>query len=70
MRLFARLKQNTLSTYDHAVGLVLGRIAIDGASTRTPTSGEAAGHSPVDRVTPGRIALRHDRQLQHPPAAP
>ncbi|MFE7403668.1 IS5 family transposase [Streptomyces sp. NPDC057557] len=51
--LFARLKQVALDAYDRVVGLVLGRIAIDGAITKAPGGGEAAGRSPVDRGKQG-----------------
>lgn len=50
---FARLKQIALDAYDRIVGLVLDRIAIDGAITKAPGSGEAAGRSPVDRGKQG-----------------
>ncbi len=52
---FARLRQVAWESYDRIVGLVLGRIAIDGSITKGPGGGEAAGHSPVDR---GRQGLR------------
>ncbi|MFB7915893.1 IS5 family transposase [Streptomyces sp. NPDC056061] len=51
--LFTRLKQITLDAYDRIVGLVLDRIAVDGAITKAPGEGEAAGRSPVDRGKQG-----------------
>ncbi|MDX3578459.1 IS5 family transposase [Streptomyces sp. FL07-04A] len=51
--LFARLKQIALEAYDRIVGLVLDRIAVDGAITKAPGGGEAAGRSPVDRGKQG-----------------
>ncbi|MFJ9683979.1 IS5 family transposase [Streptomyces sp. NPDC101194] len=51
--IFARLKQIALDAYDRVVGLVLDRIAIDGAITKAPGGGEAAGRSPVDRGKQG-----------------
>ncbi|MFB7082589.1 IS5 family transposase [Streptomyces sp. NPDC056308] len=47
--LFAKLKQLALDAYDRIVGLVLDQIAVDGAITKAPGGGEAAGRSPVDR---------------------
>ncbi|GHE14592.1 transposase [Streptomyces alanosinicus] len=47
--LFVRLKQIALDAYDRVVGLVLDQIAVDGAITKAPGGGEAAGRSPVDR---------------------
>jgi len=46
---FARLSQLALESYDRIVVLVLGQIAVDGAITKAPGGGEAAGRSPVDR---------------------
>jgi transposase len=43
--LFARLKRIALDAYDRVVGLVLDQIAIDGAITKPPGGGEAAGRS-------------------------
>ncbi|MDH6115471.1 transposase [Kitasatospora sp. MAP12-15] len=51
--LFARLKQIALGAYDRIVGLVLDQIAVDGAITKAPGGGEAAGRSPVDRGKQG-----------------
>jgi transposase len=51
--LFARLKQIALDAYDRVVGLVLDQIAVDGAITKAPGGGEAAGRSPVDRGKQG-----------------
>ncbi len=51
--LFTRLKQSALDAYDRIVGLVLEQIAIDGAVTKAPGGGEAAGRSPVDRGKQG-----------------
>lgn len=51
--LFARLKQIALQAYDRVVGLVLDQIAVDGAITKAPGGGEAAGRSPVDRGKQG-----------------
>ncbi|MER8091688.1 IS5 family transposase [Streptomyces sp. NPDC087532] len=51
--LFAKLKQIALDAYDRIVGLALGRIAVDGAITKAPGGGEAAGRSPVDRGKQG-----------------
>ena len=50
---FARLKQIALECYDRTVGLVLDQIAVDGAITKAPGGGEAAGRSPVDRGKQG-----------------
>jgi transposase len=50
---FARLKQIALDAYDRIVGLVLDHIAVDGATTKAPGGGEAAGRSPVDRGKQG-----------------
>jgi len=50
---FARLKQIALESYDRIVGLVLDQIAVDGAITKAPGGGEAAGRSPVDRGKQG-----------------
>jgi hypothetical protein len=49
----ARLKQLALESYDRIVGLVLNQIAVDGAITKAPGGGEAAGRSPVDRGKQG-----------------
>lgn len=46
---FVRLKQIALESYDRIVGLVLDQIAVDGAITKAPGGGEAAGRSPADR---------------------
>lgn len=51
---FAQFKQLALEAYDRIVGLVLVQITADGAITKAPGGGEAAGHSPVDR---GKIRL-------------
>ena len=51
--LFAQLKQIVLDAYDRIVGLVLDQIAVDGAITKAPGGGEAAGRSPVDRGKQG-----------------
>lgn len=51
--LFAQLKQIALEAYDRIVGLVLEQIAVDGAITKAPGGGEAAGRSPVDRGKQG-----------------
>ncbi|GGJ71774.1 hypothetical protein GCM10010121_097950 [Streptomyces brasiliensis] len=51
--LFARLKQIALDAYDRIVGLALDQIAVDGAITKAPGGGEAAGRSPVDRGKQG-----------------
>ncbi|MGW2939209.1 IS5 family transposase [Streptomyces sp. NPDC001156] len=51
--LFARLKQIALGAYDRIVGLALDQIAVDGAITKAPGGGEAAGRSPVDRGKQG-----------------
>ncbi|MFJ9615360.1 IS5 family transposase, partial [Streptomyces noursei] len=51
--LFAELKQIVLGAYDRIVGLVLDQIAVDGAITKAPGGGEAAGRSPVDRGKQG-----------------
>ncbi|MFE6682576.1 IS5 family transposase [Streptomyces sp. NPDC057729] len=51
--IFARLKQIALDAYDRIVGLVLDEIAIDGAITKAPGGGGAAGRSPVDRGKQG-----------------
>lgn len=53
LRVFARLKQLALESYDRIVGLVLDRIAGDGAIAKAPGGGEAAGRSPVDRGKQG-----------------
>jgi transposase len=50
---FARMKQIALEAYDRIVGLVLNEIAVDGAITKAPGGGEAAGRSPVDRGKQG-----------------
>ncbi|MET8030525.1 IS5 family transposase [Streptomyces avermitilis] len=50
---FARLMQLALKSYDRIVGLVLDRIAVDGAITKAPGGGEATGRSPVDRGKQG-----------------
>ncbi|MEL5960067.1 IS5 family transposase [Streptomyces sp. CLV115] len=50
---FAELKRIALESYDRIVGLVLDRIAVDGAITKAPGGGEAAGRSPVDRGKQG-----------------
>ncbi|MEU1600540.1 IS5 family transposase [Streptomyces sp. NPDC005708] len=50
---FVRLKQIALVCYDRIVGLVLDQIAVDGAITKAPGGGEAAGRSPVDRGKQG-----------------
>lgn len=47
------MKQIGLDAYDRVVGLVLDQIAIDGAITKAPGGGEAAGRSPVDRGKQG-----------------
>ncbi|WP_344602356.1 IS5 family transposase [Streptomyces glaucus] len=52
----SRFKQIALEGYDRIVGLVLGQIAVDGAITKAPGGGEAAGRSPVDR---GKQGLKH-----------
>ncbi|GGV03587.1 hypothetical protein GCM10010211_83540 [Streptomyces albospinus] len=39
--------------YDRLVGLVLDQSAMDGAITKAPGGGEAAGRSPVDRGKQG-----------------
>ncbi|MFD4863094.1 IS5 family transposase [Streptomyces atratus] len=51
--LFAEFKRIALESYDRIVGLVLDRIAVDGAITKAPGGGEAAGRSPVDRGKQG-----------------
>ncbi|MEU8922466.1 IS5 family transposase [Kitasatospora sp. NPDC048545] len=51
--LFVRLKQIALEAYDRVVGLVLDQVAVDGAITKAPGGGEAAGRSPVDRGKQG-----------------
>ncbi|WP_329182850.1 IS5 family transposase [Actinacidiphila glaucinigra] len=51
--LFVRLKQIALESYGRIVGLVLDQIAVDGAITKAPGGGEAAGRSPVDRGKQG-----------------
>ncbi|GGU93426.1 hypothetical protein GCM10010260_30510 [Streptomyces filipinensis] len=53
LKLFARLKQIALDAYDRVVGLVVDQIAVDGAITKAPGGGEAAGRSPVDRGKQG-----------------
>lgn len=53
LELFAQLKQIALDAYDRIVGLVLDQIAVDGAITKAPGGGEAAGRSPVDRGKQG-----------------
>ncbi|MFE9453371.1 IS5 family transposase [Streptomyces sp. NPDC006739] len=50
---FSRLKQIALDAYDRVVGLVLDQISVDGAITKAPGGGEAAGRSPVDRGKQG-----------------
>ena len=50
---FVRLKHIALDAYDRAVGLALDQIAVDGAITKAPGGGEAAGRSPVDRGKQG-----------------
>lgn len=50
---FAQFKQLALEAYDRIVGLVLEQIAVDGAITKAPGGGEAAGRSPVDRGKQG-----------------
>lgn len=45
--------QLALESYDRIVGLVLDQIAVDGAITKAPGGGEAAGRSPVDRGKQG-----------------
>jgi transposase len=55
---FARLKQIALECYDRTVGLALDQIAVDGAITKAPGGGEAAGRSPVDR---GKQGLKRSR---------
>jgi transposase len=50
---FARLKQIAPECYDRTVGLVLDQIAVDGAISKAPGGGEAAGRSPVDRGKQG-----------------
>ena len=50
---FSTLKQVALDAYDRIVGLELKRIAVDGAITKAPGGGEAAGRSPVDRGKQG-----------------
>jgi hypothetical protein len=50
---FARLKQIALEACGRIVGLVLDQIAVDGAITKAPGGGEAAGRSPVDRGKQG-----------------
>ncbi|MDK0522850.1 IS5 family transposase [Streptomyces sp. ML-6] len=50
---FAEFKRIALESYDRIVGLVLDRIAVDGAITKAPGCGEAAGRSPVDRGKQG-----------------
>lgn len=51
--MFARLRQMSLDAYDRIVGLVLDQIAVDGAISKAPGGGEAAGGSPVDRGKQG-----------------
>ncbi|KOX11482.1 IS5 family transposase [Streptomyces sp. NRRL B-3648] len=51
--IFSKLKRIALDTYDRIVGLEPDRIAIDGAITKAPRGGEAAGRSPVDRGKQG-----------------
>lgn len=53
LSIFAQLQQIALAAYDRIVGLVLDQIAIDGAITKAPGGGEAAGRSPVDRGKQG-----------------
>ncbi|GGJ56004.1 transposase [Streptomyces brasiliensis] len=53
LELFARLKQIALDAYGRIVGLLLGQISVDGAITKAPSGGEAAGRSPVDRGKQG-----------------
>ena len=52
-RIFARLKQIALETYDRMVGLVLDEIIIDGCITKAPGGGECCSRSPVDRGKQG-----------------
>lgn len=51
--IFADFKRIALDSYDRTVGLVLDRIAVDGAITKAPGGGEVAGRSPVDRGKQG-----------------
>ncbi|GHF30361.1 hypothetical protein GCM10017776_55960 [Streptomyces griseoluteus] len=51
--IFSKLKRIALDAYDRIVGLELDRIATDGAITKAPGGGEAAGRSPVDRGKQG-----------------
>lgn len=53
LSIFAQLQQIALAAYDRIVGLVLDQIAVDGATTKAPGGGEAAGRSPVDRGKQG-----------------
>ncbi|MEU6970819.1 IS5 family transposase [Kitasatospora aureofaciens] len=50
---FTQFKQLALDAYDRIVGLALEQIAVDGAITKAPGGGEAAGRSPVDRGKQG-----------------
>ncbi|GAA2545382.1 hypothetical protein GCM10010398_35350 [Streptomyces fimbriatus] len=50
---FARPKEIVPDAHDRVVGLVLGQIAVDGAVTRAPGGGQAAGRSPADRGKQG-----------------
>jgi transposase len=50
---FSTLKQIALDACDRIVGLELKRVAVDGAITKAPGGGEAAGRSPVDRGKQG-----------------
>jgi transposase len=59
--IFARLKQIALEAYDRIVGLVLDQIAIDGAITKAPGGGQAAGRSPVDR---GKSGLKRSGMVE------
>ncbi|MER6173307.1 IS5 family transposase [Streptosporangium sp. NPDC001681] len=53
MGVFTQLKQIALGVYDRVVGLALDQITVDGAITKAPGGGDAAGRSPVDRGKQG-----------------
>jgi len=42
-----------LEAYDRMIGLGLGEISVDGCITKSPSGGEKAGRSPVDRGKQG-----------------
>lgn len=60
---FARLEQIALDSYDRIVGLVLDQIAIDGAITKAPEGGEAAGRTHAWRNAFQRLAGCYERRV-------